>query len=123
MNLQDGPYKVIGDQYHLDNAVNSLLENARKYSGEKVEVQLKARRERKKLVIEISDSGIGISKEAQKKIFDKYFRVPNGDRHDVKGYGLGLHYVKRIVNLHKGKIRVESEEGRGSTFTITLPLS
>ena len=122
-DLDDPPYMIRGDKYHLDNAISSLLENARKYSKGTVRVKLTARREKKKLVISISDKGIGISKEGQKRIFDKYYRVATGDRHDVKGYGLGLHYVRRIVHLHKGKVDVESDEGKGSTFTVVLPLS
>ncbi len=123
MNISDEPLLIRGDEYHIDNAINSLLENARKYSGEVVDIRLTAEKENGKVVIRVSDLGIGISKEGQKRIFEKYFRVPNGDRHDVKGFGLGLHYVKRIVNLHKGKIGVVSEEGKGSTFTVILPLS
>lgn len=122
MDLKNPPYHLLGDKYHLDNAINSLLENARKYSKDPIKIRLKAFKDNNQLHIEVSDKGIGISKEGQKKIFDKYFRVSNGDRHDVKGYGLGLHYVKRIVNLHKGKIVVVSEEGTGSTFTMILPL-
>jgi two-component system phosphate regulon sensor histidine kinase PhoR len=123
MELRDAPYWLSGDKYHIHNAIESLLENARKYSGDSVHIELIAFKEKNRLHIEVSDKGIGIAKEGLKKIFDKYFRVPNGDRHDVKGYGLGLHYVKRIVTLHKGKIDVVSEEGVGSTFTMILPLS
>lgn len=122
MDLGDSSYLIKGDKYHIDNAINSLLENAKKYSKDPVDIRLRASKEKNQVRIQVSDTGIGISKESQKKIFDKYFRVPNGDRHDVKGYGLGLHYVKRIVNLHKGRIDVLSEEGIGSTFTMTLPL-
>ncbi len=122
MELRDPPYDFMGDKYHIDNAVNSLLENARKYSPEPFKISLTSFRQKGQLHIQVADKGIGIAREGQKKIFDKYFRVPNGDRHDVKGYGLGLHYVKRIVHLHKGRIEVESEEGVGSTFTMTLPL-
>lgn len=123
MELSDPPYDFKGDKYHIDNAINSVLENARKYSDDPFKIRMTGFKEKGKLHIQIHDEGIGIAKEGQKKIFDKYFRVPNGDRHDVKGYGLGLHYVKRIVNLHKGKIDVVSEEGVGSTFTMILPLS
>jgi two-component system phosphate regulon sensor histidine kinase PhoR len=122
MDLRDPPYWFSGDKYHIDNAVNSLLENAKKYSKGPVKIKLMAFKDKNQLRIQVSDQGIGISKDVQKKIFDKYFRVSNGDLHDVKGYGLGLHYVKRIVNLHKGKIHVVSEEGIGSTFTMILPL-
>jgi two-component system phosphate regulon sensor histidine kinase PhoR len=123
MKLADSPYEFIGDKYHIDNAINSLLENARKYSKEPFKISLTISKDKNHLLIQVADKGIGISREGQKKIFDKYFRVANGDRHDVKGYGLGLHYVKRIVTLHKGRIDVDSEEGVGSTFTMTLPLS
>ncbi len=123
MDLRDAPYDFTGDKYHIDNAINSLLENARKYSDKPFSIRMTAFKQKGKLHIQIHDEGIGIAKEGLKKIFDKYFRVPNGDRHDVKGYGLGLHYVKRIVTLHKGKIDVVSEEGVGSTFTMILPLS
>ena len=122
MDLRDEPYRIRGDKYHIDNAIGSLLENAKKYSKSPAEIRLTASKENGKVIISVSDRGIGISKEGQKKIFDKYFRVPKGDLHDVKGYGLGLHYVKRIVNLHKGKIEVVSEEGKGSTFRMYLPL-
>lgn len=122
MELEDGPYIILGDKYHVDNAINSLLENARKYSEDSVKIKMSSVTKKNRIRISISDQGIGISREGQKKIFDKYFRVPNGDRHDVKGYGLGLHYVKRIVNLHKGKIEVESALGTGSIFTLSIPL-
>ena len=110
------------DSYHLENAINSLLDNAKKYSKEKVKITLFAFKEDNKLFIVIKDNGIGISEKDKKKVFDKYFRVSNGDLHNVKGYGLGLNYVKRIVKLHKGKITLKSELGRGSEFIINLPL-
>ena len=123
MELQDTPYWIRGDKYHIDNAINSLLENARKYSKDEIQVKLTAKKEKNGVVIGISDTGIGISKEMQKKVFEKYYRVPKGDTHDVKGYGLGLHYVKRIVTLHGGRIAVDSKVGAGTTFTMTLPLT
>lgn len=123
MELCDPPYEIVGDKYHLENAINSLLENARKYSEEPFQIELKALKEKNWLCVQVSDKGIGIAEERQKNIFDKYYRVPNGDRHDVKGYGLGLHYVKRIVNLHKGRIDVISEEGIGSTFFMRVPFA
>lgn len=110
------------DSYLLESALNSLLENAKKYSKDNIEITLSAYKDRKKLIISIKDNGIGISEEYQKKIFEKYYRVSNGDLHDVKGYGLGLNYVKRIVNLHKGKIIIKSRLGEGSEFIISLPL-
>ena len=113
------PVAGVMDSYTVSK-LNSLLENARKYSRDEIRIALTAFKEKNSLVIRVSDQGIGIAEEGQKKVFEKYFRVANGDLHDVKGYGLGLHYVKRIVNLHGGKIEVESEVGKGSTFTLTF---
>jgi len=120
--LNGTSYKVIGDVYHIENAINSLLENARKYSKENGTIHLLAKIEAKYLVIEVSDNGIGIAPHAIKKIFEKYYRVSHGDLHNVKGYGLGLNYVKRIVHLHRGKVEVKSVLNVGSTFIIKIPL-
>ena len=120
--LNGTTYKVLGDVYHIENAINSLLENARKYSEEKGTIHFLAKIEAKYLVIEVSDNGIGIAPHDTKKIFEKYYRVSHGDLHNVKGYGLGLHYVKRIVHLHKGKVEVKSVLNVGSTFIIKIPL-
>ena len=115
-------YRIFGDVYHLENAINSLLENARKYSKENGTIHLLAKTEAKYLVIEVSDNGIGIDAHDVKKIFEKYYRVSQGDLHNVKGYGLGLNYVKRIVHLHRGKVEVKSVLNVGSTFIIKIPL-
>jgi two-component system phosphate regulon sensor histidine kinase PhoR len=121
-NLKGASYPVLADPYHLENAINSLLENARKYSKERPVIDLEAFIEGKHLIIKVRDRGIGISAQDLKKIFDKYYRVSDGDLHRVKGYGLGLNYVKRIVHLHKGKIEVESTVHEGSTFILKIPL-
>jgi len=121
-DLKGASYEVLADVYHLENAINSLLENARKYSRERAVINLRAFKEGKYLMIEVRDSGIGISADDLKKIFDKYYRVSDGDLHSVKGYGLGLNYVKRIVHLHKGKIEVKSAVNEGSTFVLKIPL-
>ena len=110
------------EPYHLENAILSLLENAKKYSKGKIKIILLVYKTNDKLIISVKDNGIGISEDNKKKIFDKFYRVSSGDIHDVKGYGLGLNYVKRIVKLHKGKIIVKSDLGHGSEFIITLPL-
>lgn len=110
------------DSYHLENAINSLLENAKKYTKENKKIILLVNKKNGKLIISVKDNGIGISSEDKKKIFDKYFRVSLGDVHNVKGYGLGLNYVKRIIKLHKGKITVNSSLGQESEFIIRLPL-
>jgi len=115
-------YKINCDSYHIENAINSLLENAKKYAKKNKAISLFAYKLDNTLCISVKDNGVGISEEDQKKIFDKYFRVSSGDVHDVKGYGLGLNYVKRIVALHKGKIIVKSSVGNGSEFIIKLPL-
>ena len=111
------------ESYHLENTILSLLENAKKYSKGETKIIFLAYKTNAKLIISVKDNGIGISKENKKKIFDKFYRISSGDIHDVKGYGLGLNYVKRIVKLHKGKINVKSSLGHGSEFIISLPLS
>ena len=122
-DLEGDSYIVIGDLYHLENTINSLLENSKKYSSDTVQIKLRAYKTKKNLVIEIKDNGIGMAPAELKKIFQKYYRVSQGDLHDVKGYGLGLNYVKRIVHLHKGKVEVESTVNKGSIFTIKIPLA
>lgn len=113
---------VIGDRMHLMNIVSNLLDNAVKYSADAPEVSIKLWNEEEKLKFSISDKGIGISKSDQKLIFKKLFRVHTGDVHDVKGFGLGLYYVKTIVDAHNGEIKLISELGKGSTFIVSLPL-
>lgn len=120
--LTGDSFLVNGDLYHLENAINSLIENARKYSGNSPVIELLAYKSSKKLIIKVKDNGIGIEEHELKKIFEKYYRVSQGDLHAVKGYGLGLNYVKRIVHLHKGKIEVESIVNEGSTFILKIPL-
>ncbi len=114
------------DEMHFTNIIYNLLDNAVKYMKEDEEPQLSICTKDiggNRLEIRISDNGIGIKKEDIKRIFDKFYRVSTGNRHDVKGFGLGLAYVKKMVNIFKGNILVESELGKGSTFVITLPLS
>lgn len=117
---------VCVDEMQFTNVIFSLLDNAVKYRNEDREPELvvtTSDEDGKNLKISISDNGIGMRKEDLKKIFDKFYRVPTGNRHDVKGFGLGLAYVKRMVTLFKGTISVESELDKGSTFTIVLPLT
>lgn len=121
-DLKGESYMTMADEYHLENAINGLLENAKKYSREKAVIALEAYKEGKYLIIKVRDRGIGINADDLKKIFDKYYRVSDGDLHHAKGYGLGLNYVKRIVHLHKGKIEVESTVHEGSTFVLKIPL-
>lgn len=112
---------VHGDRVHLTNLVYNLLDNANKYTPEEPEIKITTRSEGNKTMVSVKDNGIGISRDHQAKIFDKLFRVPTGNIHNVKGFGLGLSYVKTIVDHHEGRVHVDSELGKGSTFTITLP--
>lgn len=109
------------DKVHLTNVLYNLIDNALKYSSQSPKVKILTADRPGGMAISIQDNGIGISKENQKKIFDRLYRVPTGNVHDVKGFGLGLSYVKTIVEKHAGSIFVESEVGQGSTFTIYLP--
>lgn len=121
LNLSALKSMVSGDKIHLNNALCNLVDNAIKYSVEKPEISVSTSNNGQNFIILVSDNGIGIEKDFQKRVFDKYFRVPTGDVHDVKGFGLGLAYVKKIVELHGGTISLQSEKGKGTTFTITFP--
>lgn len=114
---------IFADKGHLTNVIANLLDNATKYTPRKPIITITTGNYPEGVTVAVSDNGIGISKEDQKKIFDKLYRVPTGNVHDVKGFGLGLSYVKTIVEQHGGKVTVESEPGHGSTFTIYLPFS
>jgi two-component system phosphate regulon sensor histidine kinase PhoR len=111
------------DEFHISNMLVNLLDNANKYSPETPEIDVKTRNEGDWYVIEISDKGMGMETQNKTKIFEKFFREETGNIHNVKGQGLGLSYVKKIVELHKGQIVVESHKDKGSTFTIKLPMS
>ncbi len=114
---------VEADQVHLTNIINNLLDNANKYTKEAPEIHIRTENISTGLIIKISDNGIGMTKEAIEKIFDKFFRVSTGNVHDVKGFGLGLSYVKNVVDMHQGEISVKSEVGKGSTFKVYLPFT
>ncbi len=114
------------DEMQFTNVIFNLLDNAVKYRNEDVEPELTVRTtdvDGNRLRIQIRDNGIGMKKEDLKKIFEKFYRVHTGNRHDVKGFGLGLAYVHRMVTVFQGTITVESELGKGSEFTIELPLA
>jgi two-component system phosphate regulon sensor histidine kinase PhoR len=114
-------FTIQADPIHITNVVYNLLDNAVKYCITKPFISITTKNERNYLVIEIKDNGIGIRKEDLKMIFDKFYRVSTGNIHDIKGFGLGLFYVKLIINEHNGSIDVKSKLGEGSTFTIKLP--
>ncbi|PBQ32794.1 hypothetical protein CNR22_13755 [Sphingobacteriaceae bacterium] len=112
---------VLGDKTHLANALCNLIDNAIKYCEEKPEVTIETRNNGDAVMIIVSDNGIGIEYKYHQQVFDKFFRVPTGNIHDVKGFGLGLAYIKKIVELHGGGIELQSEKNEGAIFIITLP--
>ena len=114
-------FVIQADPIHITNVVYNLLDNAVKYCTSPPEIIISTKTEKKYLVVEIKDNGIGIRKEDLKMIFDKFYRVATGNIHDIKGFGLGLFYVKLIINEHNGTIDIKSKVGEGSTFTIKLP--
>lgn len=111
-----------GDKVHITNVILNLLDNANKYTAETPHLKVMTYNQDHAICIAVTDNGIGISRDNLKKIFDKLYRVPSGNVHDVKGFGLGLSYVKAIMEKHNGQIAVESQPGRGSTFTLILPI-
>ncbi len=111
----------VGDRLHLLNIVYNLLDNSIKYCKKDPKVIITTKENNSDIKISLADNGIGIASEYQKKVFDKFFRVPSGNVHNVKGFGLGLNYVKNIVKAHHGKIELKSQIEQGSVFTVTLP--
>ncbi|MCF8225679.1 MAG: HAMP domain-containing histidine kinase [Bacteroidales bacterium] len=119
-SLSDG---IVGDKVHITNVLTNLIDNAIKYCRDKPKIAIQLENEEDLwFVLKVKDNGVGISKENQKKVFDKFFRVSTGNLHDVKGFGLGLSYVKLIVEQHGGTIKLASELNRGTQFEIKLPL-
>jgi two-component system phosphate regulon sensor histidine kinase PhoR len=116
-------FTIVGGSVHLTNVIYNLLDNALKYSGAEPHITITLEEDQHQVVLRVADKGIGIPGEYSKKIFDKFFRVPTGDVHNVKGYGLGLSYVQAVIHSHRGSINVASTPGEGSTFTICLPKS
>ncbi|MBK6540478.1 MAG: hypothetical protein IPG10_04170 [Flavobacteriales bacterium] len=121
LDLRADLYHVQGDRIHLTNVLHNLLDNAIKYSAQEPRIMVSTRSDASGLSVSVRDNGIGIPRTEQRRIFDKLYRVPTGNIHNVKGFGLGLSYVRAVVERHHGRIAVESTPGNGSTFTITLP--
>lgn len=114
--------KVNIDKVHMTNVLSNLLDNALKYCDKRPEIYVETNNRNGSFILSVRDNGMGISKSNQKRIFDRFYRVSTGNVHNIKGFGLGLSYVKRIVDEHKGNITIESELGKGSVFRIEIPL-
>lgn len=121
VNLKIGETVCKADKFHVRNIISNLINNAYKYSSENPEISIKSSKNGKGIYFSIEDNGIGMKNEDTKHIFDKFYRVPTGNVHNVKGFGLGLYYVKTIIEMHDGEIEVKSTLGKGSKFTVFLP--
>jgi two-component system phosphate regulon sensor histidine kinase PhoR len=123
LDLKAGEVPMMADPLHITNVLFNLLDNAIKYSSHQPEISISTSSDKRQLRIEIKDNGYGISSEHQKKVFDRFYRIPTGNVHDIKGFGLGLNYVKLVVEAHGGKIELTSTPQKGSTFILTIPHS
>jgi two-component system phosphate regulon sensor histidine kinase PhoR len=119
--LGEHPAILEVDEVHISNVLNNLIDNAVKYSPTNPHIEIEVTEQGQGISIQVKDQGIGMPKEALSNIFDAFYRVPTGNVHNVKGFGLGLSYVKKIVEAHGGKVQVKSKLGEGSTFEIYLP--
>ncbi len=122
VNLEAENDNILADRVHISNMIYNLLDNANKYSPDAPLIKVSSKNEKNNFILIIGDNGIGISKEDQHKVFDKFYRVSTGNLHDVKGFGLGLSYVKRIIDLHQGDIKIESAKGKGTIITLKLKI-
>jgi two-component system phosphate regulon sensor histidine kinase PhoR len=118
---QGDSFTIRGGSVHLTNVIYNLLDNALKYSLSEPQISIRLEEDTNQVILKVADKGIGIPVEYKKRIFEKFFRVPTGDVHNIKGYGLGLSYVESVVRSHRGLIEVVSKPGEGSVFTISLP--
>ena len=113
-------FYILADRFHFSNLILNILENGAKYCEQKPELQISVSEKKKRIEISITDNGIGIPKDQRKKIFTKFYRVPTGNVHNVKGFGLGLDYVQKIVSAHKWRIKVDENPDGGSIFTLSI---
>lgn len=122
LHLEASSFAVLADELHFENMLNNLVDNAVKYSKEQLTLDISTSCVKKNIRIVIADNGIGMNKETASRIFEKFYRAHTGNIHNVKGFGLGLSYVKTIIDAHKGKVKVDSTLGKGTTFTMEFPL-
>jgi two-component system phosphate regulon sensor histidine kinase PhoR len=122
LDLTAPNFKLKADEVHFSNIIFNLIDNAIKYTNDAPSIKISTSNIGHYLAIKISDNGIGMSKETQSRIFEKFYRSHTGNLHNIKGFGLGLSYVKAMTEAHGGKVKVESIVGKGSTFTVMLPL-
>lgn len=113
---------ILADELHFSNVIYNLIDNANKYSKSEPQITITTHNTAKNITVAVSDEGIGMAKDQTKRIFDQFYRVPTGNLHDVKGFGLGLNYVQNIINQIGGKIKVHSEKDKGTTFEVSLPI-
>jgi two-component system phosphate regulon sensor histidine kinase PhoR len=114
---------VLADELHFSNIIYNLVDNAIKYSNDVPEITITSANRADQIVIRVADKGIGMSRDQQTKIFEQFYRIPTGNLHDVKGFGLGLSYVNTIVKKLNGAINVRSEKDKGSDFELRFPLA
>jgi len=122
MHLDAGNAVVVGDELHLSNVLFNLVDNAIKYSEDRPDITIRTRNVHNHIQLTVTDKGIGMSRDQLSRIFDQFYRIPTGNRHDVKGFGLGLSYVSDIIKRCGGKVQVKSEKDKGTTFEVLLPL-